>query len=157
MKLGTLVYVINDNKTLMLHRIKKENDCHNGLWVAPGGKIDTAKSESPEDCARREVLEETGLILENLKLAGFITFPDIGNSPFGDLWYVWLYKSTEFSGRLIDSPEGSLEWVDNNKVCELPMWEGDKIFTPLIYNDRLFSAVMLYDCGKFIDYRITYI
>ncbi|MBP7653972.1 8-oxo-dGTP diphosphatase [Candidatus Dependentiae bacterium] len=157
MKLGVLVYIMRDGKTLMLHRIKKANDCHNGLWVAPGGKVEMNDNESPEDCAVRETFEETGLKINSLKLAGYITFPDVGNSPFGALWYVWIFKTSDFSGNIVDSPEGRLEWIDDGKLLELDMWEGDKIFTPLIYGDRIFNAVMTYDKDKFVSYKIGYL
>ncbi len=157
MKLGTLVYIVRDGKTLMLFRNKKINDCHEGLWVAPGGKVDMHLNESPEACAIREVYEETGLTLKSLKLSGFITFPDLGNSPFGDLWYVWLFKSDDFSGETIDSPEGELRWIDNAQIVNLPMWEGDKIFTPLIFQDKIFSGVFTYDKESFLGYNITYL
>jgi len=159
MKLGTLVYLINEkNETLMLFRNKKKNDYHNGYWVAPGGKIEYLKNEAPEDCAAREIFEETGLKINSLKLAGFITFPDLGNSPFGDLWYVWVFKSFDFSGELLkESVEGELRWIPNSELINLNMWEGDKIFTPLIYTNKIFSAVMVYDNDKFLDYKITFI
>lgn len=155
-KLGVLVYIIKNSKTLMLHRIKKNNDCHNGLWVAPGGKIEIDLNESPEDCAIRETFEETGLAINSLKLAGYITFPDLGDSPFGALWYVWIFKTSDFSGDLIDSPEGSLSWIENSEVINLDMWEGDKIFTPLIYGDKIFNAVMTYGENKFLNYKIGF-
>ena len=75
MKLATLCYV-KDNKTgktLMIHRVKKENDYHEGKWNGLGGKFDAG--ESPEDCVIREVKEEAGLKITNPKLHGFITFP----------------------------------------------------------------------------------
>ena len=157
MKLGTLIYLIRDGKTLMLLRNKKKNDCHNGLWVAPGGKINFNENESPEDCAIRETYEETGYKINTLKLSGFITFPDLGDSPFGDLWYVWLFKTSDFHGNIIDSPEGELHWIENKKVLELPMWEGDKIFTPLIYQEKIFSGSFTYTKDKFSGYTLNYI
>ena len=56
MKLATLCYVKTDSKTLMLHRIKKTNDIHEGKWNGLGGKLE--KGESPEQCVIREVFED---------------------------------------------------------------------------------------------------
>jgi len=70
MKLATLCYVIdkNRNSTLMIHRVKKENDYHRGKWNGLGGKFEPG--ESPEDCAVREIEEESGLIIKNIKMKG---------------------------------------------------------------------------------------
>ena len=75
MKLATLCYVRHNNKTLMIHRIKKANDMHQGKWNGLGGKIESG--ETPEECARREIKEESGLTVTNLILKGFLTFPGL--------------------------------------------------------------------------------
>ncbi len=65
MKLATLCYVINNQEktTLMIHRTKKENDYHEGKWNGLGGKFE--EGESPEDCAIREIREESGLLVKS--------------------------------------------------------------------------------------------
>jgi 8-oxo-dGTP diphosphatase len=112
MKLATLCYVKDKekNRTLMIHRIKKENDFHEGKWNGLGGKFEFG--ESPEECAVREVEEESGLIVENPKMAGFITFPLFDGK---DDWYVFLFVFEKFNGSLIDSNEGKLEWIDKSQ------------------------------------------
>ncbi|MFQ6932450.1 MAG: NUDIX domain-containing protein [Eubacterium sp.] len=55
----------------MLHRTKKKNDINEGKWIGVGGH--TEGSESPEECLKREVQEETGLKLLSYKLRGLIT------------------------------------------------------------------------------------
>ena len=62
MKIGTLCYIKKNNKTLMLHRVKKENDMHKNKWNGLGGKL--IPGESPEECVIREIKEESGLILK---------------------------------------------------------------------------------------------
>jgi len=61
MKMTSLCYIERDGKYLMLHRTKKENDENKDKWIGIGGKFEAG--ESPEDCALREVREETGLTL----------------------------------------------------------------------------------------------
>lgn len=151
MKLATLCYVIKDNKTLMIYRNKKENDYHEGKWNGLGGKFELG--ESPEDCAIREMKEETGLDVKNPIMKGFITFPNFDGV---DDWYVFVFVFKEFEGELIDSPEGHLEWIENDKLEKLNLWEGDKIFLPWLFQDKFFSAKFDYENGKFIDYSVLF-
>jgi 8-oxo-dGTP diphosphatase len=153
MKLATLCYV-NDKingTTLMLHRIKKENDMHEGKWNGLGGKFEIG--ESPEECVIREIREESGLIIENPKLNGFITFPAFDG--FDD-WYVFIFSVNEFSGELIDSVEGKLEWINDERLFDLNLWDGDKIFMQWIKEEKFFSAKFTYDNGKLKDYEVVF-
>lgn len=151
MKLATLCYVQKDDKTLMLFRNKKENDYHEGKWNGLGGKFEP--SESPEECAVREVEEESGLKVKDLKMKGFITFPMFDGK---DDWYVFLFVITEFEGELKDSPEGTLKWIPNNELTNLNLWEGDKIFIPWLFEEKFFSAKFNYENGKFVDYSVEF-
>lgn len=151
MKLATLCYVQKDNKTLMLYRNKKENDYHEGKWNGLGGKFELG--ESPEDCAIREIKEEAGLTVKNLIMKGFITFPLFDGK---DDWHVFLFVIDKFEGDLIDSPEGELDWIDNDKLSEINLWEGDKIFIPWLFEDKFFSAKFNYENGNFKDYEVSF-
>ena len=68
----TLIYLERDGKYLMLHRIKKKNDINKDKWIGVGGKF--LPGESPDECARREALEETGLTLGKLEYRAVVTF-----------------------------------------------------------------------------------
>lgn len=153
MKLATLCYVrdTKTNKTLMLHRIKKKQDMHEGKWNGLGGKFE--EGESPEECVIREIKEESGLIIQNPKLKGFITFPEFDG--FDD-WYVFLFTVEHFSGDLIDSKEGELKWIPDNEVTKLPLWEGDRIFIPWLSEDKFFSAKFIYENKKLISHEVLF-
>lgn len=153
MKLATLCYVkdLKNNKTLMLYRNKKENDYHEGKWNGLGGKFE--KGETPEECAIRELKEEAGLTIKNPTLKGVITFPDFDGV---DDWYVFLFTITDYSGDLIDSPEGKLEWILNKELTSLNLWDGDKIFIEWLNQDKFFSAKFNYNNGKFVDYEVSF-
>jgi len=140
MKLATLCYVRQNGRTLMVHRIKKANDMHLGKWNGLGGKFEAG--ESPEQCAAREILEESGLVVSRLILKGFITFPGFAND---EDWYAFVFVAPEFTGELIDSPEGILEWIDDSRLAELNLWEGDLIFSPG-WTSPIFSRPVL--CTK---------
>lgn len=151
MKLATLCYVKKNGRTLMLHRVKKKNDIHEGKWNGLGGKLDPG--ETPEECVVREVREESGLRLRRPRLAGFITFPCFDGA---DDWYVFVYVATRFSGRLIESDEGHLRWVKDSELLRLPLWEGDKVFLRWLKQRRFFSAKFVYKNFRFIRHEAVF-
>ena len=153
MKLATLCYVIDKKKdaVLMIHRVKKTNDYHRGKWNGLGGKFEFG--ESPEDCASREIKEESGLIVKNLELKGFITFPLFDGV---EDWYVFLFTSDEFTGELIDSAEGNLEWVPIDELSKINLWDGDKLFIPWLFEDKFFSAKFVYKKGCYINHEVNF-
>jgi len=151
MKLATLCYVRASDKTLMLHRTKKENDMHAGKWNGLGGKLE--RGETPEECAIREIREESGLLVRNPRLRGVLTFPQFSQ---GEDWYAFVFTATEFSGTLIDSPEGVLAWIDDDKLLDLNLWPGDRIFLRWLEQDRFFSAKFEYVDGEFVDHAVVF-
>ena len=144
---STLVHLVSDDRYLMLHRTKKEGDYNKDKWIGVGGKFEP--QESPEECARRETFEETGLTVGRMDYRGIVTFvyKDITE-------YMHLFTSDDFSGTMRVCDEGDLEWVEINRVCELPMWEGDKIFFRLMEKKvPFFSVKLVYnDEGELISH-----
>jgi len=151
MKLATLCYVMHDDNTLMLYRNKKENDYHEGKWNGLGGKLEAG--ETPEECAIREIYEESGLKVTEPEMKGLITFPMFDKI---EDWYVFIFVFKKFKGDLIDSPEGELEWIPNEKLTELNLWDGDKIFIPWLFEDKCFSAKFVYEDGKYVSHLVTF-
>jgi 8-oxo-dGTP diphosphatase len=147
MKLATLVYVRRAGETLMLHRIRKANDMHAGKWNGLGGKLEAG--ESPEACAIREVLEESGLAIRAPRLCGVLTFPAFAND---EDWYAFVFVANEISGELIDSNEGVLEWIPDERLLDLPLWPGDRIFIPWLNEPGFFSASFSYRDGNLDDW-----
>ncbi len=142
---ATLVYIVDGNKTLMIHRNKKEGDEHKGKYNGLGGKLESG--ESPEQCAIREVKEESGLDISNLIFKGDILFPEFDK--YGRDWRVYIYRTHSFSGELIRSNhEGDLEWVDTDKILGLNLWEGDKLFLPLVFTEKTFKGSLFYRNGN---------
>jgi 8-oxo-dGTP diphosphatase len=151
MKLATLCYLKKDGKTLMLHRVKKPNDMHQGKWNGLGGKMDPG--ESPEECVIREVKEESGLSIKNPKMVGFLTFP--GFDGFDD-WYVFVFVVREFTGEMIDSNEGHLHWISDAELTKLHVWEGDLIFGKWLEQDKFFSGKFTYKGGKLRKHEVVF-
>lgn len=150
MKMTTLCYIENEkNEYLMLHRVKKENDENKDKYIGIGGKFE--ENESPFDCVRREIEEETGLFAENLSYRGIVTF-------VSDLYgceYMHLFVCDKYSGTIKECDEGNLVWINKKEVYSLPLWEGDKIFFRLLEEKRpYFSLKLMYEGEKLVSYTI---
>jgi 8-oxo-dGTP diphosphatase len=134
----------------MLHRIKKPNDMHEGKWNGLGGKFEAG--ETPEECVRREVQEEAGLLIQNPQLHGLLMFPRFK----GNDWYVFVFTATEFTGELIESSEGKLEWIPDENILHLNLWESDHIFLPWLADGKFFSAKFEYEGDVMQRYEVSF-
>jgi 8-oxo-dGTP diphosphatase len=154
--LATLGYVLSPDhqRVLMIHRNARPEDLHLGKYNGLGGKL-----ESNEDVAagmRREIREEAGIECLQLSLRGTINWPGFGKQ--GEDWFGFLFLITQFSGVPLESnPEGSLEWIALDEVHELPMWEGDRLFLPLVFDGdpRPFHGVMPYKDGRMVSWSFS--
>ena len=151
MKLATLCYIRQGDHTLMIHRIKKENDMHAGKWNGLGGKLEPG--ETPEECAMREIYEESGLQVKTLTLKGIITFPGFYDQ---EDWYTFLFVIDNFEGQLIDSPEGHLQWIPDRHLLDLNLWPGDRIFIPWLEQPAFFSGKFVYQEGRLIEHDVVF-
>jgi 8-oxo-dGTP diphosphatase len=151
MKLATLCYLRQNGKTLMVHRIKKPNDIHEGKWNGLGGKFEPG--ETPEDCAQREIFEESGLRVKQLILKGLLTFPLFARD---EDWYAFVFVTTDFEGSLIESPEGILQWIDDSELMDLNLWAGDRIFLPWLDRPGFFSGKFVYQNGVLVDHSVVF-
>ena len=126
----TLCYIERGDEYLFLHRVKKEKDVNAGKYIGVGGHIEPG--ESPTACMKREILEETGLRVKKYAYLGKIDF-------LNDLYppeRMYLYKVTAFEGELSPCDEGDLVWVKKNVMMNLNLWEGDRIFLPLLEKEN---------------------
>ena len=145
-KLTTLCYLKHDGKYLM---IKKANDGGQsaGKYLGVGGKLEAG--ESPDECAKREIMEETGLEVLDLKLRGIITF-------ISDVWdneIMFLYSAEQLKGEFRDDcDEGELFWIDEDKVLDLPAWEGDRYFLkPLLDGEDDIQLKLIYSGDRLME------
>lgn len=137
MKQTTLCYLEKDGCYLMLHRTKKENDENRDKWIGVGGKFEN--NESPEDCMLREVEEETGLKVNEWQYRGIVTFV----SDTYECEYMHLFHCSEWTGNMKACDEGELEWIEKQKLMDLTMWQGDRIFLQLMDSDIPFFSLKL--------------
>jgi len=134
----TLCYIEQDNRYLMLHRVKKKNDINHDKWIGIGGKFEAR--ETPEECLLREAYEETGLTLTSWRYRGIVTFVA---APDAEAEYMHLFTADGFTGSLKTCEEGNLEWIEKDRLLELTLWEGDKIFLRLLEEDVPFFSLKL--------------
>lgn len=139
--LTSLVYIERDDKYLLLHRTKRENDVNRGKWIGVGGKFE--RDESPEECAIRETREETGLTLLCPVYRGIVTFVN-DRCPTE---YMHLFTCSEFTGTPGECDEGELAWIEKSRVPSLPLWEGDRIFLALLSEGAPFFSLKLVYTG----------
>jgi ADP-ribose pyrophosphatase len=148
LRLTTICYIEKDEKYLMLHRTKKENDQSHDKWLGVGGKFE--ENESPDECVVREVKEETGLTLLSYKLRGVMTF-------VSDIWeteYMFIYTADRFEGELTECSEGELLWVEKSKVPDLNLWEGDILFLKKLMEDSEFFTIKVQYQGEKLIYAV---
>lgn len=147
--LTTLCYIEHNDRYLMLHRTKKENDINKDKWIGVGGHFEPG--ESPDECLQREIMEETGLTLTSHQLRGIITFST-------NTWpteYMFLYTATADTQAITECSEGDLVWIPKCEISSLNLWEGDRIFFRLMeertdmfslkltyHDDTLISAIL---------------
>ena len=148
--LATLGYVFDEakQKVLLVHRnARGPSDPHFGKYNGLGGKLE--RGEDIVTGMKRELLEEAGITAEVLELAGTISWPGFGKN--GEDWFGFLFRITKFSGDVFRSnDEGELSWIDVDRVMDLPMWEGDRFFLPMVFaaDAKPFHGVMPYAQGK---------
>ena len=139
MRITTLCYVERGDQYLMLHRVVKKNDENHDKWIGICGHVEDG--ESPDECLRREVREETGCEIVAPRFRGLVTF-------VSDRWgteYMCLYTASGLDGELKECDEGVLEWVDKDRIGSLNLWEGDRIFLGLLDTRQdLFDLTLRY-------------
>lgn len=149
--LGTLGYILSPDrqKVLLVHRNARPEDEHLGKYNGLGGKQE--RGESVTECMRREIREESGLEVVQMTLRGTINWPGFGKN--GEDWLGFIFLIEVFEGQPpTENAEGTLTWEPISRLLsgELPVWEGDKLFLPLIFDSdpRAFHGVMPYENGR---------
>lgn len=154
--IGTLGYILSPdgNQVLLVHRNARKGDHHLGKYNGLGGKMEPG--EDVFSCMTREIQEEAGIICESMRLRGTVNWPGFG--PNGENWLGFIFLVISFTGSPASSnAEGDLAWHALSGIGELPMWEGDKYFLPLVFDDdpRIFHGHMPYRKGRPLSWEYS--
>ena len=154
--LATLGYVLSPDRTrvLLVHRNARAHDAHLGKYNGLGGKL-----EADEDIVagmRREIREEAQIDCPELQLRGTISWPGFGKH--GEDWFGFVFLITRYEGTPpARNAEGDLEWVPIGRIMNLPLWDGDRHFLPLVLDadPRPFHGVMPYRDGRMQSWTVS--
>src|SRR5262249_51045070 len=141
--LATLAYVMSADgrKVLLVHRIARPGDHHAGKFNGLGGKLEAG--EDIVACMCREIREEAGIECDELLLRGTVSWP--GFDRRGEDWFGFIFRIDRWHGepKRVNA-EGPLQWVEVDRILDLPLWDGDRYFLPLVFSadSRQFHGVM---------------
>lgn len=153
-ELTTLGYVVDEarERVLLVHRIARDDDEQLGKYNGLGGKVE--RGEHIVDAMTREIAEEAGIVVTDLELRGTVSWPGFnGRDVFG-----FVFLITGYEGEIpAANEEGTLAWHDIATMMELPMWDGDRHFVPLVFDEsvRQFHGVIAYDGGHHTSWQVT--
>lgn len=138
-ELTVLCLVYRDDEILLQNRIKKDWQG----YTLPGGHIE--KGESITEAVKREMKEETGLDIYEPKLCGVKQFPiDDGR------YIVFLYKTDKFSGELLSSDEGKMEWVKRSEIAKIETVSDFELMLRVFNEDNLSEFQYVIENGEWI-------
>ena len=159
MNYGTIGIISRNNDSENLFLYRKDRRFMNGVDSPPGGKVELG--ENSRECVIREVEEETGLHLMEVRYLGNVIF-DNRNRIFEDGgthsdYSVQIYASDSFEGTLRGSEEGIPRWVKKTDFHNLKLTEGDLVILDnWMPRKRLFSGLMMYDGRKLSEWKVRY-
>lgn len=151
--IGVLGYVRREDDVLFVLR-SRDGDDHQGKWNGLGGKLEPG--EDALACLARELREEAGIDVKAARLRGTVSWPGFGSD--GSNWFGLVFVVDAFEGTPPErNDDGPLAWVPVDQVMELPMWEGDRHFLPLVLDDdpRPFHAVIPYRDGEVVAEQVA--
>ena len=143
---ATLLFVVQQDRILLIH---KKRGLGAGYLNGPGGRLD--QGESPVDGAVREVREELRIVPADPRQMGQLQFQFLD----GYSIHVWVFTSAEFEGVPTETDEAVPVWTPTDAIPYDKMWEDDRIWLPLLLNNRRFSGKFVFDRTLMLDHLLT--
>ncbi|PZM77514.1 MAG: 7,8-dihydro-8-oxoguanine triphosphatase [Candidatus Melainabacteria bacterium] len=152
--LATLAYILSPDKrsVLMIHRNTRPDDLHYGKYNGLGGKLSDA--EDIISGLVREIEEESGLTATDIKLRGTISWPGFGKND--EAWFGFIFRVDAYSGEAHKgNVEGALEWIDVDKIADLNLWESDRLWLDMVFDDspKMFHGIAPFKDGKLVSWN----
>jgi len=153
--LATLGYVVSPDgeRVLLVHRNRRPDDAHFGKYNGLGGKLEAA--EHVVAGMKREIREEAGIECDSLSLRGTVSWPGFGKH--GEDWFGFIFRIDRWHGTPhAENAEGILKWMPSDRLLDLPLWEGDRYFLPLVFDPKVrqFHGVMPYQGGRPVSWQV---
>jgi 8-oxo-dGTP diphosphatase len=140
-----MIYDRTNNKVLVQDRIKS--------WKGisfPGGHIE--EGESIVESTIREIKEETGLTVSNLKSCGVIYWY---NDKTGDKYFIFNFKTEVFEGELLkQTDEGEIFWVDKDALENLELSEGLMERLPMFFDNKYSEGFGIWNASDRSELRL---
>lgn len=127
--LTNMVMIYDKKRDMVL--VQNRRKAWSGLCF-PGGHVEPG--ESFVSSAKREVFEETGLQIDDVRLCGIKQFP----AENGAYRYIVLFfKSESFSGELKSSDEGEVFFLHIDEIKKYPLSDSFETMLEVFLNDNL--------------------
>jgi 8-oxo-dGTP pyrophosphatase MutT (NUDIX family) len=137
-KLMTLVMIYNDEQILLA---LKKRGFGMGRWNGYGGKID--EGETVEEAAKRELLEESGLVVKELQNRGQLTFTFEDNHD--KEFEVHLFQAKEYDGDPIETEEMKPQWFAHAEIPYSEMWTSDRLWISHLLDGKHVRGAVHFD------------
>ena len=142
---GTLLFLAAEDRVLL---IRKKRGHGAGKINGPGGKLDAG--ETPADCAVRETLEETGLSVQDPRLAALMRFVELE----GEDWLGYIFVASRYQGQPRETAEAVPQWFSLSEIPYDEMWEDDRIWLPRILAGEIVAGDFLFRRGVLLAHRL---
>jgi 8-oxo-dGTP diphosphatase len=143
---ATLLFVIRDGHVLLIRKLRGLGA---GKINAPGGRIDP--DETAPEAAVREVEEETGIVPRDIRHHGELRFQFVD----GYSIHVQVFRAPSYEGEARETEEAVPLWTPLDAIPYDEMWVDDRIWLPLLLEERRFSGDFLFDGDEMLGYKLT--
>ncbi|MFZ3054514.1 MAG: NUDIX domain-containing protein [Minisyncoccales bacterium] len=135
-KVLTLCLTLNDGEVLLG---MKKRGFGEGRWNGFGGKVE--KGETIAEGAKREMLEESGLLIEEMEERGWIDFHFMDT---GKLMEVHIFDVLKYTGEPVETEEMRPQWFKLDQIPFENMWADDPYWFPLFLKKNKFRGRIIF-------------
>ena len=146
-KLLTVCFVQTNDQILLG---MKKRGFGEGKWNGFGGKVQVG--ESIETAAKREVKEEAGIDVTNLKKHGVLSFEFKG---VPEILEMHVFSTRDFQGEPRESEEMKPQWFSINEIPFHAMWADDQHWLPHLLVGKKFAGGFFFEEETILNHNLT--